>query len=92
MKVTLHQRKRSWRGGSGFTLVDAIFAMAVAGVMFLALYAGLAFGFRIIKLSRENVPGDQIMLEKDGNHPALYVDPDQQQRRIPTNQSLEPYY
>ena len=46
------------------TLIDAIFAMAMAGIMFTALYAGLAFGFRIIKMARENTRATQIMLEK----------------------------
>jgi type II secretory pathway pseudopilin PulG len=50
--------------GHAFTLVDAIFAMALAGVMFTALYAGLAFGFRLIKMARENTRATQIMLEK----------------------------
>ena len=49
---------------NAFTLVDAIFAMAIAGVMFTALYGGLAFGFRIIKMARENTRATQIMLEK----------------------------
>lgn len=46
-----------------FTLVDALFAMAMAGMMFTALYAGLAYGFKIIKMARENTRATQIMLE-----------------------------
>ncbi len=38
--------------------------MAVAGVMFAALYAGIAFGFNTIKFARENTRATQIMLEK----------------------------
>ena len=82
----------------GLTLVDAIFAMAVAGVMFTALYAGLAFGFRIIKMARENTRATQIMLEKmetirlyrweqitntSGNTNTAFVN---------TNKFLVPYY
>jgi len=37
--------------------------MLMAGVMFTALYAGLAFGFRVIKMARENSRATQIMLE-----------------------------
>ena len=48
----------------GFTLVEAMFAMAMAGIMFLALYSGLAFGFKMIKLARENSRATQIMVEK----------------------------
>lgn len=45
-------------------MVDAMFAMVMAGVMFTALYSGLAFGFKVIKLARENTRATQIMLEK----------------------------
>jgi Tfp pilus assembly protein PilV len=48
----------------GFTLVDALIAVAVAGVMFGGLYAGIAFGFNTIKFARENTRATQIMLEK----------------------------
>lgn len=47
----------------GFSLIEALVAMLMAGVMFTALYAGLHFGFRIIKLSRENTRATQIMVE-----------------------------
>lgn len=38
-------------------------AMLMAGMMFTALYAGLAYGFKIIKLARENTRATQIMIE-----------------------------
>lgn len=63
MKVTLNKRSRPASARDAFTLVDALFAMSLAAVMFTALYAGLAFGFRIIKMSRENTRATQIMLE-----------------------------
>lgn len=47
----------------GFTLIEALVAMLMASIMFTALYAGLHFGFRIIKLSRENTRATQIMVE-----------------------------
>jgi hypothetical protein len=50
-------------GKNAFTLVDALFAILISGIMFTALYAGLAFGFRIIKMTRENTRATQIMLE-----------------------------
>jgi len=45
-------------------LIDALFAMAIAGVLFGGLYAGLAFGFNTIKFARENTRATQIMVEK----------------------------
>ena len=47
----------------GFTMIEALVAMLMAGIMFTALYAGMHFGFRIIKLSRENTRATQIMVE-----------------------------
>jgi len=48
----------------GFTMMDALFAMAMAGIMFLALYSGLGFGFKLIKLARENSRATQIMVQQ----------------------------
>ena len=50
-------------GQRGFTMIEALVAMLIAGIMFTALYAGLHFCFRIIKLSRENTRATQIMVE-----------------------------
>jgi hypothetical protein len=44
-------------------MIEALVAMLMAGIMFTALYAGMHFGFRIIKLSRENTRATQIMIE-----------------------------
>lgn len=52
------------RNRQGFTLVESLFAMAMAAVMFGALYSGLAFGYSMIKSARENSRATQIMVEK----------------------------
>lgn len=49
---------------SAFTLVESVFALAMAVIMFGALYTGLAFGFSMIKSARENSRATQIMVEK----------------------------
>ena len=49
---------------NGFTLVETLFAISIAGVMFAALYAGLVFGFDLIRVARENSRATQIMVEK----------------------------
>jgi hypothetical protein len=46
-----------------FTMIEAMVASLLAGMMFIALYAGLAFGFRTIQLARENTRATQIMIE-----------------------------
>ena len=48
----------------GFTMVEALFAMGLAGIMFVSLYSGLGYGFRIIKLARENSRATQIMVQQ----------------------------
>lgn len=53
MKLGAHNPDRSHRRRA-FTLVESLFAMTMASVMFAALYSGLAFGFSIIKAAREN--------------------------------------
>lgn len=49
---------------NAFTLVESVFALAMAVIMFGALYTGLAFGFSMIKSARENSRATQIMVEK----------------------------
>jgi hypothetical protein len=63
MKLTRGQRPLARLRASAFTLIDGLFAMALAGIMFTALYAGLAYGFKIIQMARENTRATQIMLE-----------------------------
>lgn len=48
----------------GFTITEVLFAMAIMGVTFMALYAGLSSGFSVIKLARENTRATQILIEK----------------------------
>jgi hypothetical protein len=76
----------------GFTLVDALFAIAVSGVMFLALYAGLAFGFKVIRMARENTRATQIMLEKMETIRLYTWSQINSNGFIPTNTFLVPYY
>lgn len=54
-------RKTSLRG---FSLVEALTAVSIIGVTFTSLYAGLASGFGVIQLARENLRATQILQEK----------------------------
>ena len=86
--------QRAGRAGTidGFTLMDALFGMAIAGVMFTALYAGLGFGFRIIKMARENTRATQIMLEKMETIRLYTWTQINSNGFLPTNQFTVPYY
>lgn len=59
-----HATPRRLRGAAAFTLVEACVAMGLAGVVFLGLYASLAWGFASLRLTRENLRATQIITEK----------------------------
>src|SRR5262245_36548489 len=50
--------------GPAFTLMEVMVAVAVIGVTFIALYAGLAHGYSTVQLARENLRATQILTEK----------------------------
>jgi type II secretory pathway pseudopilin PulG len=47
-----------------FTTIEVLMALAIAGVVFMAFYAGLSFGFRTVRVTRENLRATQVMMEK----------------------------
>src|SRR5687767_6293652 len=49
---------------AAFSIVEVMVAMAIVGILFLALYAGFLSGFQVIHLARENLRATQIMVEK----------------------------
>lgn len=48
----------------GFSLVEVVIAMAVAGVSVVALLSAISSGMLTMQMARENVRATQIMLEK----------------------------
>lgn len=52
------------RAEHAFTLVEVIIAVAIMAVMFVSLYLGIAFGFRVSRSERENLRATQIILER----------------------------
>ena len=65
MKVTLRQNQAcSDVCRCGFTIIEVLFAMGMAGLMFITLYTGLQGGFAIMRLARENTRATQILVEK----------------------------
>ena len=49
---------------AGFSLVEVVIAMAVAGVSVIALLSAISSGMLTMQMARENVRATQIMLEK----------------------------
>src|ERR1051326_7449704 len=92
MKVALQTKAGGKPAPNGFTLIDALFAMVMAGVMFTALYAGLAFGFKVVKMARENTRATQVMLEKMETIRLYTWTQINSNGFIPTNKFTVPYY
>jgi type II secretory pathway pseudopilin PulG len=49
---------------AGFTLVEALVAFGLGGIMLLALYASFAYGFTSVRMARENLRATQILLKR----------------------------
>lgn len=62
MRLKLNQLGR--RNQAGATLIEAIVSMAIFGISFVSLYAGMSMSFSIIGNARENLRATQIMVEK----------------------------
>lgn len=68
MKTSLASRKRfalhSLHGILAYSMIEVLVAVAILGIMFVALYSGISSGFAIIQLARENLRATQILQEK----------------------------
>ena len=64
MKVSV-KNPESWRRGErAYTIIEVSVASGLIGMMFVSLYSGIASGFSIVSLSRENLRANQIVLER----------------------------
>src|SRR5882762_1105374 len=61
--IKLKQTSRRVKLG-GFSLAEVMVGMAVVGILFVALYAGLTSGLTNVAMARENARATQIMAEK----------------------------
>ena len=64
MKPSTNSVCRRKAAGAGFSLVEVMVGIAVFGVIFVSLYAGVTFGLNSVQLARENLRATQILLEK----------------------------
>lgn len=64
MRINYPTPARPRRHLAGVSLLEALVAMAIFGVTFFSLYAGISQGFSIIGNARENLRATQIMVEK----------------------------
>jgi type II secretory pathway pseudopilin PulG len=49
---------------SGFTLIEACFALSLAAFSLVTLYAGITYGMSVTEVTRENLRATQLILEK----------------------------
>ena len=47
-----------------FTLAEVSISVAIMGIVFVSLYAGMSSGFAVTQLARENLRATQIILER----------------------------
>lgn len=48
----------------GYSLIEVVIGVAIVGITFVSLYAGMSGGFAVTELSRENLRATQIILER----------------------------
>jgi len=53
-----------WRERAAFSLIEALVAVAIVGLVFVSLYAGISSGFAVARVTRENLRATQILQEK----------------------------
>ncbi|MEQ2007094.1 MAG: hypothetical protein ABMA26_09865 [Limisphaerales bacterium] len=52
------------RGTRAFSLIEAMVAACVVGVLFVSLYGGITAGFGALSSARENLRATQVMIDK----------------------------
>jgi prepilin-type N-terminal cleavage/methylation domain-containing protein len=63
LKLNVSGPTRS-RSVIAFTLVEVMVAVAIIGVAFTSLYAGMTAGFGVVSVTRENLRATQIMQDR----------------------------
>lgn len=64
MKLTTINRPSPTLGVSAFSLIEAMVAACIVGVLFTSLYAGITAGFGALNSARENLRATQVMIDK----------------------------
>jgi prepilin-type N-terminal cleavage/methylation domain-containing protein len=62
--MRISQHKSGAVHQAGVTLIETVVSLAIFGVSFFSLYAGISMGFSIIGNARENLRATQILVEK----------------------------
>ena len=62
--VKIMVRQQRIRDRAAFTLIETVVGMAIVGILFLALYSGMASSMFSVRFAREQIRATQIMVEK----------------------------
>ena len=63
MKTALNRYTRR-RSAGAFSLVEVIVCTAIVSIALVSLYGGISSGFAVINVARENLRGNQVLVEK----------------------------
>ena len=64
MRIGLSTNRPSRLAVLAFTLSEVLVAVAIVGVSFVSLYAGIFFCFGVTRFERENLRATQVMLQR----------------------------
>lgn len=59
-----YKTTNSFSKGAGFSLIEVLVGMMIAGIVIISLYASFSSGFALTEAARENLRATQIMVEK----------------------------
>jgi prepilin-type N-terminal cleavage/methylation domain-containing protein len=62
VKISANIPRNTLRGA--FTLIEVIVCVAIISIAVVSLYAGIASGFGVLSVSRENLRANQVLVEK----------------------------
>lgn len=64
MTLNLSTLPGDTRGHQAFSIVEAMVAACIVGVLFVSLYSGITAGFGALNSARENLRATQVMIDK----------------------------
>jgi prepilin-type N-terminal cleavage/methylation domain-containing protein len=56
--------KHTKRLASAFSLIEVVVCTAIVSIALVSLYGGISSGFSVINVARENLRGNQVLVEK----------------------------
>ncbi len=64
MKLVFAIRPTAARSTRAFSIIEALVAACIVGVLFVSLYSGITAGFGALSSARENLRATQVILDK----------------------------